>query len=188
MEWFWQAVEYVQRSALFAAVARFAPIDWIFLFVLLWGLAQGSRKGFCEMFGRLFGIFIVSMGTVSLYKKSAGLLTDVLPALPPKVAEPIAFFLIAVFLWFSVSWCLNALGKFFRLEAHGLLKTLGGMVLGALYVVMILSFVAQFLLFLPIKPVQESFKPGHTYTGYTVSRFVPDLHKIVVSPFRKAVA
>jgi hypothetical protein len=53
---------------------------------------------------------------------------------------------------------------------------------------LLVSFLAQLLLFiLPIKLVQETFKPGHTYTGYAVSRVVPDLYKIVVSPFRKSV-
>ena len=186
MEWFWQMMEHLQKNAAFAALQNFAPVDWIFVFVVLWGLARGSRKGFSEMFGKLLGIFLVSMLTMSFYKKAAIFLRDTLPVFSEKVAEPITFFLIAVFLWFSVSWCVNVFGKFFRVEAQGLLKTLGGMLLGVLNVVLLFSFIAQFLLFLPIDSLQRSFKPGRTYTGYTISRFVPDLHKLVVSPFRRS--
>ncbi len=53
--------------------------------------------------------------------------------------------------------------------------------------ILLLSFLAQFFLLLPIEPVQQIFKQGRTCTGYTISRFVPDLHKIVVSPFCKPV-
>ncbi len=187
MEWFWQTVEHLQKNAAFTALQNFAPIDWIFVFMIFWGLALGSRKGFSEMFGKLLGIFLVSMLTMSFYQKAAGFLRETLPIFTEKVAEPITFFLIAVFLWFSVSWCINAFGKFFKVEAQGLLKTLGGMFLGVLNIVLILSFIVQFLLFLPIDSVQKSFKPGHTYTGYTISRFIPDLHKIIVSPFHKSV-
>jgi uncharacterized membrane protein required for colicin V production len=186
MEWFWQAVEHLQKNAAFTALQSFAPVDWIFIFVIFWGLVQGSRKGFSVMFGKLLGVVIVSMLTVSFYQRAADLLREVLPMFSTKAAEPITFFLIAVFLWFSVSWGINAFGKFFKVEAQGLLKTLGGMLCGVLNIVLVFSFVVQFLLLLPMDSVQKSFKQGRTYTGYTISRFVPDLHKIIVSPFRKS--
>ena len=53
--------------------------------------------------------------------------------------------------------------------------------------ILLLSFLVQILLFLPIEPAQQLFKPGRTYFGYTVSRFVPDLHKLVETLFRKPV-
>lgn len=188
MDWFWQMVESLQKNATFAALQTLAPIDWIFAFVILWGMAQGSRKGFSEMSAKLLEILLVSMLTMSFYRKGADSLRDILPIFTPTVAEPIVFFLMAVFLWFSLSWCINALGKFFRVEAQGLLKTLGGMFLGVLNVILLLSFFSQFLLFLPIDAIQKSFKPGFTRTGYMISRFVPDLHKLVAAPFRGSVS
>ena len=68
-----------------------------------------------------------------------------------------------------------------------MLKTLGGMVLGVLRMVLLLSFIAQFLLLLPIDSLHQLFNPGSTYTGYTISRTVPDLHKLVAGSFRKPV-
>ena len=36
-------------------------------------------------------------------------------------------------------------------------------------------------------PLQEAFKPGHSYMGYPISRIAPDLHKVVLHTFRKPV-
>ena len=58
------------------------------------------------------------------------------------------------------------------------------MVLGVLRMMLLLSFFVQFLLFLPIKPLQNIFKPGRTYTGYTISRLVPGLHELVTGSIR----
>ncbi len=185
MEWFWQLVDHLQKSVAGSALQSFSPIDWLLLIAIFWGLVQGSRKGFSDMFGKLLGIFLVSMLTLSFYPSGAALLNANLPVLSMKVAEPLSFFLLTIFLWLSVSWCINIFGKFLRVEAQGLLKTLGGMAFGVLHMMLLLSFFAQFLLFLPIEPVQQIFKQGRTYTGYTISRLVPDLHKLVVIPFRK---
>ena len=185
MEWFWQLIDHFQKSVAGSALQSFSPIDWFCLFAIFWGLVQGSRKGFSDMFGKLLGIFLVSMLTLSFYGFGAEKLVAQFPVLPIKVAQPFSFFLLALFLWLSVSWCINIFGKFLRVEAQGILKTLGGMAFGVLRMMLLLSFLAQFLLFLPIEPVQQVFQQGRTYTGYTISRFAPDLHKFVVSPFRK---
>ena len=185
MEWFWQMVDHFQKSAASSALQSFSPVDWILLIAILWGLLQGGRKGFSDMFGKLLGIFLVSMLTLSFYSSGAAYLNANLPALPMEVAKPIAFFLLTVFLWLSISWCINIFGKFLKVEAQGILKTLGGMVFGGLRMMLLLSFLVQILLFLPIEPLQQIFKQGRTYTGYTIARFVPDIHKLVVSPFRK---
>ena len=138
-----------------------------------------------DMFGKLLGIFLVSMLTLSFYQKAA---KDFLTFLPTTFAQAAAFFILAVFLWISVSWCINIFGKFFKVEAQGFLKTVGGILFGVLRMALLLSFVAQFLLFLPIDSVQQTFKQGRTFTGYTISRLVPDLHELVVSPFYKPVS
>jgi uncharacterized membrane protein required for colicin V production len=186
MEWFWRLIEHVQKTSAFSILQSFQPIDWILLFVILWGLGQGSRKGFSDMFGKLLGIFLVSMLTLSFYGRVAAFLSSNISFLPLPVAKPLAFFLLTIFLWLSVSWCVNIFGKFFKMEAQGMLKTLGGMVLGGARMMLLMSFLAQFLLFLPIDAVQRAFKPGHTYTGYTIARLAPDLHKLVVEPFLKS--
>lgn len=187
MEWFWEMIDYLQKSVAGTVLQSSSPVDWIFLCLIFWGLVQGSRKGFSDMFGKLLGIFLVSMLTLSFYASGAAYITANLPALPLKVAEPISFFLLTIFLWLSISWCVNIFGKFLKVEAQGLSKTLGGMVFGVLRMMFLLSFFAQFLLFLPIEPLQQIFKQGRTYTGYTISRLVPDLHTIVAGAFRKPV-
>ena len=188
MEWFWQLIDRLQKSAAGSALQSFSPIDWILLGAIFWGLIQGSRKGFSDMFGKLLGLFLVSMLTLSFYPSGAAYLNANLPVIPLKISEAVSFFLLTIFLWLSVSWCVNIVGKFLKVEAQGILKTLGGMVFGGVRMMLLLSFFVQFLLFLPIEPVQQIFKQGRTYTGYSIARFAPDLHKLVVSPFPKSVS
>ena len=185
MEWFWRLVDRLQKGFASSALRSFSPVDWIFLCAIVWGLIQGSRKGFSDMLGKLFGIFLVSMLTLSFYSRGADRLCKNLPVLSIQAAEPLVFFLLAVFLWFSASWSINVFGKFLRVEAQGPLKTLGGAVFGILHVVLWVSFLAQFLLLFPIPSIQKIFKPGHTYTGYAISKAVPDLHKLMMSSFHR---
>jgi uncharacterized membrane protein required for colicin V production len=182
MEWFWNLVDRIQKSVAGTALQSFATSDWVFLFLILIGLAWGARKGFSDMFGKLLGIFLVSMLTLSFYPKVA---KDFFSFFPARFAEATAFFILAVFLWISIAWCLNVSGKFLKIEAQGFLKTLGGTVFGVLRMLLLISFVAQFLLFLPFEFVQKAFQPGRTYSGYSISRVVPDLHALVLTPFRK---
>ena len=89
MEWFWQLIDHFQKSVAGSALQSFSPIDWFCLFAIFWGLVQGSRKGFSDMFGKLLGIFLVSMLTLSFYPTGAVYLNANLPVLSVKVAEPL---------------------------------------------------------------------------------------------------
>ncbi|MBI4710976.1 MAG: CvpA family protein, partial [Candidatus Omnitrophica bacterium] len=126
MEWFWRFIDHLQQSAAGSALQRFSVIDWIFLCAIVWGMIQGSRKGFSEMFWKLLGLFLVSMLTLSFYEAGAVNIVEQIPSFPIKAAETFSFFLLAIFLWLSVSWSINLFGKFFKVEAQGFLKTLGG--------------------------------------------------------------
>jgi uncharacterized membrane protein required for colicin V production len=185
MEWFWQLVDRLQKGFASSALQSFSPSDWVILCVLFWGLLQGSRKGFSDSFGKLLGISLVSMLTLHFYSSGAERLCENIPVFSLKVAEPLIYFLLTIVLWLSVSWAINVFGKFFKVEAQGFLKTLGGAVFGVLRVALLLSFLAQFFLLLPIEPIQEIFKPGRTFTGHTIARLAPDLHQLIVSPFHK---
>ena len=182
MEWFWTLADRFQKAVASTALQSFTPTDWVVLFLVLVGLVLGGRKGFSDMFGKLLGVFLVSMLTLSFYPKIA---KDFLSFFPLKFAQPAAFFLLAVFLWVSVAWFINMAGKLFKIEAQGFLKTLGGVIFGVLRMLLLISFIVQFLLFLPFKPVQDIFKPGRTYSGYTISRIAPDLHILIMTPFRQ---
>lgn len=187
MEWFWRWIDHFQKNAVLSALQNFSFVDGIVLIAIFWGLVQGSRKGFGDMSGKLLGILIVSMLTLSLYPIGAAQLNASIPVFSIEAAKPFVFLFLAIFLWVSMSWCINFFKIFLKVEAQGGLKTLGGMVLGGLRIVLLLSFLAQFLLLLPIKAVQQSFKPGHTFTGYAISRIVPDLRHLPAKLFHKPV-
>ena len=58
MEWFGQWIDHLQKAFASSALQSFSPFDWTLLILVLWGMIQGSRKGFSEMFGKLLGIFL----------------------------------------------------------------------------------------------------------------------------------
>ena len=81
MEWFWALVERFQKGVAGSALQHFSVIDWIFVCVILWGLIQGGRKGFTDMFGKLLGILLVVVG---LQFFSLGLLGELMVRFNPE--------------------------------------------------------------------------------------------------------
>ena len=185
MEWFWGLVDQFQKNIAGTALRNFAVVDWIILVVLLVGMIHGGRKGCSDMVGQFLQMCLVSLVTLGFYQVDAA---TFLWFLPLNVAEPVAFLLLAVFLWLSVAWCFNLLGKIFKIEVHGFLKAAGGMVLGTLWMALVMSLVVHFLLFFPIKGLQKAFKPGHSFLGHTISQVAPDLRELLMSPFHKPVS
>lgn len=185
MEWFWGLVDHFQKSIASTALRNFATVDWIILVLLLVGMIHGGRKGCSDMIGKLLQMCLVSLVTLAFYQVDA---VTFLWFFPLSVAEPVAFLILAAFLWLSAAWSFNFLGKIFKIEVHGFLKAAGGMVLGILRMALLMSLVVHFLLFFPIKGFQRAFKPGHSFLGYTISRVAPDLRELVTSPFHKPVS
>ncbi len=175
MELFWKMVDGFKKYIAGSALQSFGVIDWIIFAALFWGLVRGSRKGVVDMFNKLIGIFFVSVLTVSFYQFGAENIVLLIPALPMGVAQPFAFVLYGVCLWLIIYSSINFIARYLKLEAQGLFKTLGGICFGILHMLLLLSFLSQFLLFLPFESVQNSFKQGRTYTGYSVSQIVPGI-------------
>ena len=184
MDWLWQFLEHLQTTAIFSVLHDLSVFDWLVVFVLLWGMGYGSHKGFSDMFAKVLEIFIVSMLVMSFYHYGAAFVVLRIPAIPIEVADPIVFFVMSIFIGLSVTWCVGAIGKVFRLEVSGVLKPLGGMCCGVIYFVFILSFLAQFLLFLPIESLKDTFQSGRgSRTGRIVAKFVPRVHEIFFGSF-----
>jgi len=181
MEIFWKIIDAFKKYVAGSALQSFAVIDWIILGALFWGLVSGSRKGVVDMFGKLIGIFFVSILTVSFYPFIAEHIVMLIPALPMGVAKLFAFILCGVCLWLIIYSGINFVARYLKLDAQGLFKTLGGIFFGVLHMLILLSFLFQFLLFFPFDSVQNSFKQGRTYTGYTIARIVPSVQEFVVS-------
>jgi uncharacterized membrane protein required for colicin V production len=188
MEWFWQLQESLQKKLAASALKNFSSIDWLMLVVIFWGMVQGSRMGLGDMFGSVLRIFLVSMLTLSCYPGAAAWLNIYLPMLPVKIAEPLVFLPMSILFWILVSWCLNFVGKLFKVKTLGFLEIWGGMILGGARMVLFLSFFAQFLLLLPLESVQQTFGEGHTLTGHMIARVAPALQEFVVSPFCDSVS
>ncbi|HNX69113.1 MAG TPA: CvpA family protein [Candidatus Omnitrophota bacterium] len=187
MDWLWQLIDSLQKNAAFAALQHLSAFDWIVLFGVLWGLVHGGRQGFSEMFGKTFTVLLVSMLVMTFYHSAADSMRGIISSMPQEMSEAFSFFLLGVFVWISVSWTVNIIGKFLRLEVSGSLKFLGGMGLGVVYFVLLASFISQFLLFLPIESLQKVYKPGQSFSGQTVARIVPQIHEAIAQPFEKSV-
>lgn len=179
MDWLWQIFDAIQKSALYAALDKLAFFDWLALSGILWGMLYGGRRGFSEMFGKVAGVILVSLLVMNSYPQFAAILANAIPPMPKKVAEPIAFFLQSVFMWIVVFWALGVLGKFLKIEVSGMLKFLGGLFLGAAFIAILLSFIAQFLLFLPVETVRWMYKDGQSYSGRTIIKIVPQMQSLI---------
>lgn len=185
MDWFWQLYDVFQKSLAYAVLQKFSTGDWILLFTCLWGMAIGTKKGASEMFAKVFGLFLTGVIVLTFYRNVAASLVAAVPPLPEGVANPIAYLLLMGFAWFSISGCVNLIGKFFHVESHGALKTLGGMLLGAVYFLLLISLIVQFLLFMPNEGLQKHFSKGHSFSGAMIARLFPQIQSAVAAPFLK---
>lgn len=165
----------------------FAVIDWIVTLAVLWGMLQGARKGFGEMAGKVLEVLLVGILVLTFYPALASKLSSMVPALPQKVAVPMAFILLGVFIWLSVSWCFKILGKFMKFDISGSLKSLGGLLGGGLYFFLLLSFLSQFLLLFPIDAIQRAYQVRGSYIGTTLARTMPDIQKATIGFLPKKV-
>jgi len=177
-------IEVYQKSAVFAVVRNFSVVDWAAVLAVFFGVAWGSRKGASEMFGKTGGMILIGVIVLSCFNHLAATFMGIVPSLLEAVARPMAFFLLSIFVWLSVSWSINVLGKFFHVEAHGVLKTFGGALLGVVFFLLLLSLIAQFLLLFPSKGIQKVFSEGRSFSGATIARIFPRVREIVAAPFR----
>jgi len=186
MDWFWQLFDIFQKSAVFAAIQKFTSGDWIMLFAVLWGMAMGLKKGASEMFAKDFGLFLAGLIVLTFYRDVAGSFVKAVPALPDAVAQPIAYILLTGFSWIFIGGFMNLIGKFFHIETSGSLRTFGGTLLGAVYFLLLVSLIAQFLLFIPSGGLQRHFTKENSVSGAMVAGLFPRIQEIVVAPFLKS--
>ena len=188
MDWFWQLLDIFQKSAVYSAIQKFSPGDWILLFAVLWGMAIGTKKGASEMFAKVFSLFLSGVIVLTFYRDVGASLMAAVPALPETVAQPIAYLLLTGFSWMSIAGCVNLAGRFFHVETHGALKTFVGMLLGAIYFLLLVSLIAQFLLFIPSGGLQRYFTKKHSLSGGMVADLFPQIQSVVAAPFLKNYA
>ncbi|HOW59877.1 MAG TPA: CvpA family protein [Candidatus Omnitrophota bacterium] len=182
MEWVWQLLDNIQKSHVFEKLQSLAPFDWCMLFALLFGISYGSRQGVSNMFSHVLSLLLTGLVAMSFYEKGAAVLNDRAYFIPLEAAKPIIFFLTSVFVWVSSAWLFSLVGKFARIEISGILKPIGGMFLGAFHFILLMSLIVQFFLFFPAESIQKIFKSGQTYSGYAISRVLPDLYRMIVMP------
>lgn len=185
MDWLWQLIDNVQKSGFYPLLKKISTGDWLLFFAILWGMAIGIKKGASDMFAKTFGLLLTGLIVLSFYGGLAASLAGMIPALPADVARPIAYLLLTSFVWFSVTGCVNLLGKFFHVESHGFLKTFGGMLFGGFYILLLISLIAQFLLFIPSGGLQRYFSKEHSFSGPFVAGFLPRIQETVVKPLLK---
>lgn len=179
MNWLAQLIDALRKSVLYSMLESLAPFDWFVLVALVIGILYGGRKGFGDMLGKVVGMAAVSVVVLACYASLGKFLLQVIVALPNKVAEALAFLILTVITWVFVFWILGVFGKFIKVEVSGILKFFGGLFLGALFVVLLSSFIAQFFLFLPENGVKWIYNEGHSYTGAALSKVAPKIQRII---------
>ncbi len=188
MDWLWQLIESFQKSSVWTAFQQFATGDWIVLFAVLWGMATGVKKGASDMFTRVLVLLLTGVIALTFYSGLAASLTNAVPALPKAFAEPLVYLVLTGVVWFFMTGCVNFVGKFCRVEAHGALKTFGGMFLGGVFFLLLISLAAQFLRLIPVGSSQKNPSRGHSITWPVVEDLFPRIQGVVDAAFLKGHA
>lgn len=186
MDWLWNLMDQLRLDILLSYLMRLHAFDWCVLFAVLWGMSYGSRKGCSDMFGRIVGILLISCSVLAFYGSLSAYLSDHLFSIPLAVTDPISFILLTVFFWIFITWLINVAGKIFHIEITGILRPLGGILLGLVYTLVLASLVVNFLMFFPGFSLKAQIDSGKTYTGSSIAQILPQIHTVVSSPFQRS--
>lgn len=183
MDFLWNLIDSIQKSAMYLVIKDLAPIDWVAIFFVLFGMLQGSRKGFIDMLAKSLNVTIVIILTLTFYPLISAYLVKTIQALPKAVANPLVFIPTGVVAWLVTGWCFNVIGRIFKVEVSSFLKFFGGVFFGGIYSVLLLSLFVQMVLLIPGEMTQKPFTQRGSYSGQALAKLAPGVQRFVAAPF-----
>lgn len=183
MDLLWNLIDSIQKSAVYLVIKDLAPIDWVAIFFVLFGMLQGSRRGFVDMLAKSLNVAVVIILTLTFYPLASAYLVKTIQALPKTVADPLVFIPTGVVAWLITSWCSNMISRIFKVEVSSFLKFFGGVFFGGIYFALLLSLFVQMALLIPGEMIQKPFTQRGSYSGQVLAKLAPSVQQFVVAPF-----
>ena len=157
-------------------------IDWITVAFVLLGIVYGIRKGFLRMIAEILEFMVILYVTFFCQKPLADFLSNTASLLTPRAAEPVAFIVIALPIWFLIAVLDRHMQKWVHGKLTGIARGLGGAFLGGFYFILIWSFISQAVILYPYGGLSKLYKTGGSVTGTKIKALAPVLYSIVMNP------
>jgi len=165
-------------------VSKMGMVDLVVLIILLFGACVGFMRGLSHQFPRFVALWVTVVVTFHFYERLSALVAQH-SSIPPLVATMASFCVLAIGSNIVVKLINSVIKKIVTIQFVYIVETVGGLCMGVLRYVLLLSLLAQFLVLLALPITQQVFseqsvsgpllvKIGtyvHTYTITVLSAF-----------------
>ncbi len=173
---------FIQSMVWQAVIDRFHWIDWCTVVFLVIGLIYGFRNGFMGEIAEVLELLVINFLVFKYSEKVAVFLYTNVRRVPQKSVDALSFILTAAVVWFAVVLVVRLMKKVVHADVAKPLRYIGGMIMGAFHLVLLLSFLCQALIRMPVHTIQQEFAEGTSYTGYYLAHLAPRFFQIVNEP------
>lgn len=165
----------------------FVWTDWVLFSACIIAFVTGALKGFGFFFGKLVRSFILIFSVMLIYSPLAEWATKHLTFAPARFWKPFFFLLVTALVVFIIRKLSKLHSQKGLVSFHPFWDGVVGALSGFFFVILVTSFVVQFILFIPAKPIHKLFEKGGSRHGQLVQGFVPHLVDCALSPVRAIV-
>ena len=161
--------------------------DWILFSACLIAFVTGALKGFGFFFSKLVRSFILIFSVMLIYPTLAEWATNHLTFARAGFWQPFFFSVMTILVIFIFRKFSKLQSQKAPMSFHPFWDGVVGALSGFFFVILITSFMVQFILFIPAKPIQKLFEKSGSRYGQLMENFVPHLVDCVLSPVRAVV-
>ena len=156
-------------------INQFGFVDVLVICLLIFGILRGIYQGASKLLFRLLQLVLMVMITLEY----SGAVADFAGSHTPIVNMLIHVFIFLVFtltFYFLTKWIIDFIVKILKLQFVDIIEKVGGIVLGAAFWALLLSFTTHFLLLFPGQWLRDTLEKK-TLAGPYLIKTAPMVHQ-----------
>ena len=182
MEPIFQLLDKIFASPIWVnTLSRLSWLDWFAAVLLVIGFLYGMKRGFIREIIEILETCVLII-VVFHFKTDVTAFLQLRAGIPAEFASPVAFLALAIPTWWIIHWIDYRLSKLMHSKLTPLIKVVGGMVLGIVHVSLLLSFVSQVIILIPVQSLRRVFSEGASIAGPMLTNLAPSVYEAVSKP------
>lgn len=183
-DWFFKLFDKLTQSVVWdTLLSHFQWVDWFAGIFLIIGILYGLKNGLIAEIGEILELTIVIFIVHDQYGQLVHLMTKYMDYIPAVYRPPTAFVVTAAPVFSLVHFIFTQLKKLIHADVIKPLKYIGGVLLGAVHLLLFYSFLVQAILLIPSHDLKKSLDKGNSYTGEYIAKLSPAVYEIFKHPF-----
>ena len=184
MEWFFDILDKIIQNRIWTIVfSHLQWVDWLTVIFLIIGIIYGVKQGFFRCVAVILETLIVLWVAFTFEKKFAGILGANLTFIKEGSTRPFAYFFLLVFSGIPVMLMDGKLKSTFHTKLAGPIRNIGGIIFGAVFMMLLLSMVSKLFMLIPSTKLHKVYAEGGSKTGPVVLRIAPTVYQFMNHPF-----